>query len=101
MPNSEKKDYLEILKKLVLEQSQNCSLKIILYGSRAKGNARRYSDIDIAILPKTPLPASFITHLKTKIEESTIPYSVDVVDLSQTDEVFRNKVLREGIIWKD
>jgi hypothetical protein len=47
------------------------------------------------------IPNNFISFLKEKIEESTIPYSVDVVDLSQTDEKFRQQVLSEGVPWKD
>ncbi len=92
--------YLKMLKNLVLAYTKEQPVSVWLFGSHAKGTAHRYSDIDIAILPLGQLPLSFISNLKEKIEQSTIPYSVDVVDLSQTDEVFRNKVLNEGILWK-
>jgi hypothetical protein len=52
-------------------------------------------------LSTAPLPVTFVSLLKEKIEQSTIPYSVDVIDLSETDETFRQKVLNEGVIWKD
>jgi hypothetical protein len=36
-----------------------------------------------------------------KIENSNIPYKVDVVDLSQVSESFRKQILKEGkILWK-
>ena len=95
------KHYLDKLKKLILENTQNQPVKIWLFGSHAKGTSRRYSDIDIGVLPTGQLRQGFISGLKEKIEQSTIPYSVDIVDLSQTDEEFRNKVFNEGIIWKD
>lgn len=93
--------YLDKLKTLVLQYTQNQPVKVWLFGSHAKQTAHRFSDIDIAILPVGQLKLSFISELKEKIEESSIPYSVDVVDLSQTDENFRNKVFTEGILWKD
>jgi predicted nucleotidyltransferase len=95
------KNYLDKLKLLILAHTKNYPVKVFLFGSHAKNTTHRYSDIDIAILPIAPLPMNFISELKEKIEESTIPYHVDVVDLLQTDENFRDKVLKEGIIWKD
>ncbi|MDM7918456.1 MAG: hypothetical protein QUS12_04740 [Methanosarcina sp.] len=38
--------------------------------------------------------------LKEQIEDLNIPYIVDVVDLSRVSEVFRDKALREGVVWK-
>jgi hypothetical protein len=43
---------------------------------RARG-VRQHSDIDIAILPRDPLPIGFFGELDSEIEESTIPYDVD------------------------
>ena len=38
--------------------------------------------------------------LRETVENSNIPYKVDVVDLSQTSREFREKALTEGIVWK-
>ena len=56
-----------------------------LFGSCARGGVRQHSDIDIAILPRDPLPIGFFGELDAEIEESTIPYDVDLVDLRQAD----------------
>lgn len=93
--------FLDMLKQLVLDNIKNVDATVYLFGSRAKKTARSTSDVDIAILPFTPLPIHFITNLKEKIEESSIPYYVDVIDLSQVDPTFRKKILSEGIEWKD
>ena len=95
------KCYLDQLKNLVLENTKKQPVQIWLFGSHAKGTTHRYSDIDIAILPIGQLPAGWISQLKEIIEQSTIPYFVDIIDLSKTDEDFRNKVFSEGILWKD
>lgn len=93
--------YVNMLRKLVRDCTKDYAVKVYLFGSRAKGKEHAVSDIDIAILPLKPLPIGFMAHLKETIEDSTIPYSVDVVDLSEVDPAFREKILAEGIEWKD
>ena len=100
MPIQETNLYLETLRKLLMDYTANLNVKIYLFGSRAKGKASARSDIDLAILPMQPLPPGFMALLREKIEESTIPYFVDFVDLSQVDESFRQKVFSEGVEWK-
>ena len=71
-----------------------------LFGSCARGEARQHSDIDIAILPRDNLPAGFFGELDADIEESTIPYDVDLVDLRNADPVLTAEILRERIPWR-
>lgn len=95
--------YLNALKNLILnytEQNQN-EVKIYLIGSRAKGTARRTSDIDIAILPLKKTSESFFSDLRDLIEESTIPYTVDIIDLSKLNEEQKQTFLKKAIVWKD
>lgn len=93
--------YLVMLKKLLNDQIKSYPIRIYLFGSRAKGNAHSKSDVDIAILPLAPLPSGFMSRLKEVVEESTIPYSIDLVNISDIDPVFREKILAEGIVWND
>lgn len=73
--------------------------KVFLIGSRARGAAGRHSDIDIAILPSAPLAEGTLGSIRDALEESSIPYHVDVLDLSRVDESFRARALSEGIPW--
>ncbi len=75
--------------------------KVWLFGSQATGQARRYSDIDVAILPLEPLPALTFSNIREALEESNILRTVDVVDLSDADEALRQRVLKEGVLWKE
>lgn len=88
-------------RRLVLAGLKGMRAKVYLYGSRAKGGSGRFSDIDIAILPEQPLLMDTLPAIRELLEESQILYGVDLVDLSQTDEEFRQKVIREGILWTD
>ena len=72
-----------------------------LFGSCARGEPRQHSDIDIAILARDDLPPAFFAELQDEIDESTIPYDVDLVDLRTADPTLVEEVRREGVKWRD
>ena len=92
---------LESTKKIVLEQLKAYRAKVYLFGSQATGKARLHSDIDVAILPLEPLPIHIVSEIQEKLEDSDILREVDVVDLSVSDEAFRQRVEKEGVLWKE
>jgi predicted nucleotidyltransferase len=70
---------------------------IYLFGSRARGEASPYSDIDIAIKGNRPLKRE-LTQVRFAIEESELPYKVDLVDLAQAPYL-QTIINKEGIVW--
>ncbi len=74
-------------------------VSVYLFGSWASGAPHQASDIDIAVDAAEPLPPETLARLREALEESTVPYRVDVVDLSDADTEFRERVRREGILW--
>lgn len=84
---------------IVQEVTGTLDVTVYLFGSWARGEAASYSDIDIAVDSPHPLPRGFLSQLRERFEESTIPYRVEVVDLRRTDPAFRQRVIREGIRW--
>ena len=94
-------DYLAEVKRIVLEGLKGHRAKVYLFGSRATGEAWRWSDIDVAVLPLEPLPMGLLGEISEALEESTVPYNVDLVDLSVADLSFRERVEREGVLWND
>ena len=89
------------MKSLVIELFKEEYVILILFGSRARGDYNRVSDIDIGILPDKNLDRKKLILLKEKIDNLNFPYTVDVVDLSKVSEAFRERVLRDCIIWKN
>jgi len=77
-------------------------ITVYLYGSRASGKARSFSDIDIALdAGGDAIDDGLLAEIREQLEESNIPYTVDVVDLARTSQTFRDKIRREGIRWSD
>ncbi len=45
------------------------------------------------------MPRQVLPDLRETLEESTIPYNVDVIDLKSADQRIRRAVNEEGIVW--
>lgn len=91
---------LETVRQIVLEHLKSYRVRVYLFGSRANGKARRYSDIDVAVLPLEPVPALVFSDIREALEESNILYEVDLVNLSETSPDFQERIFQEGILWK-
>ena len=72
--------------------------EIILFGSRAKGNFKKGSDIDIAIKGGRELTHREERKLKEKIDEISGLYSVDIVFWEKLDEDFKKNLKNTGKI---
>jgi uncharacterized protein len=88
------------LRRMVLNALGDRDAQIWLFGSCARGDVRQHSDIDIAILPRDRLPPAFLAELAAAIDDSPIPYDVDLVDLQHADPTLIEEVRREGIKWR-
>lgn len=75
--------------------------KIILYGSRARGDFTDRSDIDIALQADQQLSRADIAEIKDMLENSSIPYHFDIVDLETIPKNLKEIILKEGIKWND
>lgn len=72
-------------------------LEVWAFGSRARWTAKQYSDLDLAIITKEPLPLETSAALREAFSESDLPWKVDVVDWAATGEDFRKVIERDKI----
>ena len=79
---------------------QNQPVRIYLFGSWARGRAKRSSDVDIAIESGEDM-SFLIGEFREALENSCIVYNVDVVDMNFAAESLCKKIREEGIVWKD
>ena len=68
------------------------------FGSRAKGNAKQYSDLDLAVITKEPMSLQVSGALADDFAESDLPFKVDVVDWATTGESFREIIERDKVV---
>lgn len=69
--------------------------EVFVYGSRATGRAVKWSDIDVGIKGKNKIPSGVLAKISAEIEDSGVPYFVDVVDFSRASERFKKLALRK------
>jgi predicted nucleotidyltransferase len=91
---------IDLVRRTVLEALAGEDVAVLFFGSRARGNARRASDIDVALAPRQALKAGVLARLHEQLEDLRIPYTVDLVLLNQVSATFRDQVMMEGIRWR-
>jgi len=72
---------IEKRRRMVLAALGDHDAEIWLFGSCACGDVMPHSDIDIAVLTRDEFPSGLLPNLRDNIEESSVPYDVDLVDL--------------------
>jgi type I restriction enzyme S subunit len=71
--------------------------KVWVFGSRATGRARRYSDLDLAIDAGRRLMLDEIARLNEAFSDSDLPYRVDLVDWHDIDDRWRQTIAAERV----
>ena len=80
---------LNQIRSIVAEFIDMNKFKVFIFGSRALGSARKFSDIDIGIEGKTKVPGFLISEMEEKFEQSDTPYTFDIVDFSTVSSKFK------------
>lgn len=75
--------------------------KAVIYGSRAKGNYRPGSDIDLTLFGDA-LDLDTLVQIATRLDESPIPYQVDLSIFKLIEhEGLREHIERAGQLFYD
>ncbi len=82
-------DQFELVKN-ILKTTLPHIAKVWVFGSRATGKAKPFSDLDLAIDAGQKLSQSDYSDLSEAFENSVLPYKVDLVDMHNVSELFKN-----------
>jgi predicted nucleotidyltransferase len=74
-------------------------LRIRLFGSRAAGTFTPVSDFDVALDMGRRIDGAIMERIRGDLEDSDIPYRVDIVDLASTTSTFRSVAMAEAVPW--
>lgn len=67
------------------------------FGSRVRGTAGPFSDLDLAILAEQPLDPALRAALVEAFSESNLPFRVDVVEWAHASEGFRQIIQAQHV----
>lgn len=76
----------------ILKKNLAPGTHVWVFGSRAQHNAKRFSDLDLAIDAGQPLPYAILVNLNHDFDESALPFKVDIVDWYAIDPSFKNRI---------
>lgn len=64
-------------------------------GSRVKGTAKPYSDLDLVIVTREPLSIAAMADIREAFDEADMTIKVDVLDWEKTSQAFK-KIIEEN-----
>ena len=85
------------IKKIIFKYVDGQKDKVFIFWSRATGDGRKFSDVDIGIKSTRELKGEILINIKDACEESNIPYNIDIVDFSNVSKEFSNLALKKII----
>ena len=81
--------HLKLLKEILSKHPYT----FYLFGSRSKGKASKFSDIDLCY--KEPIPGEIITKIRFELEDSNLPFFVDLVYWNNMSEDFQKLIEKD------
>jgi uncharacterized protein len=74
----------------VLARSLPAGVNVYAFGSRVhRRNLKPYSDLDLCLLGDQPVSAAVLAKLDADLEDSQLPFKVDIVDWAALSSEFR------------
>ena len=86
---------IEEIVKIVKKQA-GPHVRILLYGSHAKGNALDTSDVDVAIDAGNRLPFEIMLKIKEDIDAIPTLRSIDIVDYNDIGTALKNSIIKNS-----
>ncbi len=93
---SEKRVVCNILKRI------GPTLRVWLFGSRVHGNNfKPFSDLDLAVehLNGGKVSPQILSSLRDAFEESDLPWKVEILDLNDISDTFKNIVAKDQVLF--
>ena len=79
----------QLIGQIIRKHLPELGYKTFIFGSRAEGTHRKFSDVDVGILGPASVPNKTKFDIEDELEESDIPYQVDVVDFAAVNDRFK------------
>ncbi len=84
-----------ILRTILLRPLTESGCSVFIFGSRARGDFQPFSDLDILI--EGAANSSRLSSISEKLEESNLPFRVDLVAAGDLADTYRPSVERDKV----
>ncbi|MCV6588628.1 MAG: nucleotidyltransferase domain-containing protein [Marinobacterium sp.] len=76
----------------VLTDTLGPGIRVYVFGSRARGDARPFSDLDLLLDANNSIAYRDLALTSELLADSDLPFAVDVSDNSRLSDVFRRRI---------
>lgn len=91
-------DQYKFIQTQVVHPLEKLGAKVWCYGSRARGDYRHFSDLDLMVETSHDISNS-ISQLQEFLVESNFPYKVDLVKLNDFADSYRNSFEQDKVLF--
>ncbi len=81
---------LQTVRNILRSHASDC--RAYAFGSRVRGTAKKFSDLDLLIRGDSPLNLDQLGDLRWAFSDSELPIKVDVVDWAGISSSFRSQI---------
>ncbi len=92
------KEQFEFVQKNVMTPLSQKGANVFVYGSRARGDHKPFSDLDLMVETKNGEPIPLGAYLET-MQKSNFPYKVDLVNYSDFAEAYKPSYQSDKLPW--
>lgn len=85
----------QVLTDILITPLAKKGVSLFVFGSRARGDYKKFSDLDILV--EGVVPESLLSRIRESLEESSLPFRVDIVCLHDLADSYRAGVLRDRV----
>jgi Nucleotidyltransferase domain. len=71
--------------------------EVRVFGSRATGQAKPHSDLDLAVMGDAPVDDRVRAELMADFDDSDLPFRVDLLVWCETPAALRQTITRDGL----
>jgi len=89
------RDWVDVVRIL---HEQVPDTEVWAFGSRAKRNAKPYSDLDLALITRQPLSLDQLASITDAFATSDLPIRVDLVDWASSSDAFRQLIAQDKVV---
>lgn len=85
----------QIILDLAITPLKKMGAKVYVFGSRARGDYKQFSDLDLLFERDPSIDLKLIAKIRSALEDSDLPIKIDLVDRQECAKSFLPKILRE------
>ncbi|MFM5894506.1 MAG: nucleotidyltransferase family protein [Novosphingobium sp.] len=83
----------------ILQKHLTPDIMVHVFGSRASGRCKPWSDLDLVLEAAEPLPLTLIAALREAFEDSALPWKVDIIDRKAVSGSFGRLIDQSKVHW--